>query len=453
LRKVFLENLPHRGDLICWNKSLGYTIPFKFEDVSGNMKIVDINNDKKSVVLEYLGKEYSITTYRLMHGGLSKILGANYGERKSKYCIGDIINNKKIINIFYKNGRKKYTFQCLKCEQNNIQSEYNLEHCGCPICNQSRIIVPHINGIKGLYPEVYNMITDEDKDLYASKSDHKVHWNCPYCNGKNYTAIHHLTEADDKKTRYPCIYCRKSFSMGESMLYGVLAQIAPEFEHHVKFEWSDGKEYDAHINGIIIEAHGKQHYEECTGVMSDSLLEQQKNDRYKLFLAEKYYQKLKAYIVIDCRISDFEYIKKNIMSSGLDELLNFNFDVIDWEYIASSIKEGLYFKVGELYKNGISVIQIAKRLNINKSTVYNCLHSCEELGIINFIYYRNAGWHVRKKVRCKNTGDIFDSAIKAAKWCGLKSSTSISSCCNNAPKFKTAGKHPITKERLEWEFA
>lgn len=53
------------------------------------------------------------------------------------------------------------------------------------------------------------------------------------------------------------------------------------------------------------------------------------------------------------------------------------------------------------------------------------------------------------KVRCLETGDIFFTVTDAAKWCGLKSSSSIHD--NIKGNKKSAGKHPITKEKLHWE--
>ena len=57
-----------------------------------------------------------------------------------------------------------------------------------------------------------------------------------------------------------------------------------------------------------------------------------------------------------------------------------------------------------------------------------------------------------KKVRCINTGEVFDTMMDAARWCGLKTSSSIGQVCNKTGKQKTAGKHPITGEKLYWEF-
>ena len=54
-----------------------------------------------------------------------------------------------------------------------------------------------------------------------------------------------------------------------------------------------------------------------------------------------------------------------------------------------------------------------------------------------------------KKVRCITTGEIFISINEACIKYNL-SHTSISKCCSGKQKY--AGKHPITKEKLIWEY-
>lgn len=56
----------------------------------------------------------------------------------------------------------------------------------------------------------------------------------------------------------------------------------------------------------------------------------------------------------------------------------------------------------------------------------------------------------KKKVICLETGQIFNSMQEAAKWCGLKGASSIGECCSG--KVKSAGKHPVTKEKLHWKY-
>ena len=53
-----------------------------------------------------------------------------------------------------------------------------------------------------------------------------------------------------------------------------------------------------------------------------------------------------------------------------------------------------------------------------------------------------------KKIMCNQTKVVFDSLTSAATWCGLKASSPIFNYLRG--KAKSAGKHPITKERLTW---
>ena len=54
-----------------------------------------------------------------------------------------------------------------------------------------------------------------------------------------------------------------------------------------------------------------------------------------------------------------------------------------------------------------------------------------------------------KKVKCNETGQIFDSLTQAGEWAGLKYGDSISDYLKK-PNRKTAGTHPITGEKLTW---
>lgn len=55
-----------------------------------------------------------------------------------------------------------------------------------------------------------------------------------------------------------------------------------------------------------------------------------------------------------------------------------------------------------------------------------------------------------KLVHCITTNMYFSSVPEATKWCGLKSSSNIKDCCRGL--VKSAGKHPITGEKLKWEY-
>lgn len=55
-----------------------------------------------------------------------------------------------------------------------------------------------------------------------------------------------------------------------------------------------------------------------------------------------------------------------------------------------------------------------------------------------------------KKVRLVNTGEVFDSARIASEKYGISNWRNMQKCCRGVKK--SCGKHPITKEKLIWEY-
>ena len=49
-----------------------------------------------------------------------------------------------------------------------------------------------------------------------------------------------------------------------------------------------------------------------------------------------------------------------------------------------------------------------------------------------------------------STGEIFYTMIEAAKWAGCLDGSSIGKACKGITK--TAGRHPVTKEKLSWQY-
>lgn len=72
----------------------------------------------------------------------------------------------------------------------------------------------------------------------------------------------------------------------------------------------------------------------------------------------------------------------------------------------------------------------------------------EELKSIGPVQYQTQG----TPVQCVETGEIFPNATQAAKWCGLKTQVSILDYLHQRNGRKSAGKHPITGEKLHWKY-
>ena len=57
--------------------------------------------------------------------------------------------------------------------------------------------------------------------------------------------------------------------------------------------------------------------------------------------------------------------------------------------------------------------------------------------------------HRSKAVLCIELNKIFGSAMEVQRKLGIPHSN-ISDCCNG--KYKSAGKHPVTGEKLHWRY-
>ena len=55
------------------------------------------------------------------------------------------------------------------------------------------------------------------------------------------------------------------------------------------------------------------------------------------------------------------------------------------------------------------------------------------------------------KVCCNETGQVFNSLTEASEWCGI-SVSNISVFLSGTKGKLSAGKHPITKQKLTWSY-
>lgn len=178
--------------------------------------------------------------------------------------------------------------------------------------------------------------------------------------------------------------CSDKTPYPEKFIFSVLEQLGLNFKPQLNksiFKWCGTFRYDFYFKfnnkKHIIESHGKQHYEENN--RGRYLEEEKKNDMLKkeLALQNEIYEE--NYIVIDCRYSKLEFIKKSILESRLNEL--FDLSKIDWnkaqEYACSNL-----IKIASEYKKkdpNLSVNEIAKTMNLSTSTIREYLKKGNEL--------------------------------------------------------------------------
>ena len=69
MRKIFLENLPRKGKIMDWKKSIGYKVRFIYDDIEGEIVIVGYNKNKKG----YLTIKYkNYNEFEILTGSFQK---------------------------------------------------------------------------------------------------------------------------------------------------------------------------------------------------------------------------------------------------------------------------------------------------------------------------------------------------------------------------------------------
>jgi len=270
---------------------------------------------------------------------------------------------------FSSNGlnNKGYWFKCLahpehKSELKSINNfVHKLNNIKCSQCNVIAITHPY---------SMKYLTNKEDGYKYSYGSSKSISTTCPKCGHIEEKIIANLI-----KQGFSCENCSDSIPYPEKFFFNFFEQLlGDDFQTQLTkttLKWCDNYRYDFYteqLNGIICETHGIQHYEERSGERWGSLKDIQDNDRDKKQLAKV--NEIEYYIVIDCRLSNMEWIKNSIMQSELPNLLNFKEEDIDWlkcnEFACSSMVK----TVCDLWNSGIeNTLKIANKLKISRSTV------------------------------------------------------------------------------------
>lgn len=386
----------YRGK-IDWENNIGAMLPFIYNNQKGEVEIVNYVKaiPQGTITVKYKDNILPMKTNMLTKCSIGNLI--NYFNYDYLYKVGNILttkNNSKIIilnqiQLFHtKYYERGYTVKCLDC--NHIYDIREVHISSCPLCSD--------------------------------------------------------------RVSYP-----------EKFIHSLLDQLNVTYEVEKKFDWAGWKRYDVYIPDIntIIEIHGLIHYESSNLTISsdknkniynvDNLKVRQQNDIYKYELAIK--NNINKYIVIDARESNINYIKLSVLNSELNNL--YNLSNINWlqchEYATKSIVK----EISDLWNDNKTKEEISIILNIPLSSIIPNLRIANELDYciydkhINMSKSNKDNTKNYKPVRCINTGEIFESQSAATKAYNLYKS-GINECCRG--KILSAGKHPITKEPLRWEY-
>lgn len=315
-------------------------------------------------------------------------LNPQYYSNKNKDKIEDIKSTKEYFFIG-KCGHEFLAFpQIAFCRKD--------KEIGCPYCSGHRVLIG-FNDLWTTHPELSKqLINPEDGYKYTENSNKKIYWKCDSCGELIYQSPNKITT---KKSF--CNNCNNVRSYGEKFILSLLDQLHEIYIKEKKFDWSDNKIYDFYLPeyNCIIEVHGKQHYSnsDFSGLGGRTYIEEQENDEYKKKLALK--NGIGEYVIIDCRKSDIDWVRKNILKSILPTLLNFNKSDIDWNICHKSSLMNTTKSICKAYSNGeTNVNNLSELFGYSRNSILSKLKHGTVLGWCNY------NSDDRKRERDQNNG-------------------------------------------------
>lgn len=359
-----------------------------------------------------------------------------------RYKIGDIVNNSlKVITQTrdMKTNKKSYIVQSLIYPDSptyEIMENSLLKGVGCSYVAGKKVYEGNsLYSIKWVRP--YLTDSSEAKKI-SPHSNKKIKVKCPECD-----IVKHISPNNLIKRGYSCPLCSKYKHYPELVLTSCLKFKNEKFKYQKEFSHLPNRFFDFYLPqyNLVIETHGKQHYEDNKFWDYESTL---KSDKEKKEFCLSHNIK---YIEIDCRVSDYDFIIENINKS-LDIINITDLEKVKLLDILENNKRYPIKEIKAEYKKGYTLSDLSKKYSIPRSTLTNILKR-------NGVSIKGTGQYLKegksnnsKKVICINTGKVFDSIKEAKEW--SIGGSKISEACLN--KRKTAGKHPVTGEKLKWEY-
>lgn len=384
--KVDLSNLPRGGKFlkptdINWKNSVGFKIPFKYNNIIGEIEVLHWKDSVLTVKYENIISKIHIRDIK--KGKIAKCIGEY--TKEYRFNIDTIFKTKyggeiKITNRYRdndKNGEKFYEYLCLKCGNTDKISESELKNNN-PTCNvcSGRKTLKGVNDVATTNPECIDYLKNKDDSyLYSRGSSKKVCFVCPDCNLEKY-----MTFATFIKNGIMCNRCGDGISFPEKVIYNLLKQLKIDFTNQLSkttFDWCGKYRYDFYIPkyNMIIETHGEQHYNKSWTNESVEYISDNDDKKERLALDNG----IENYVILDCRNSEIEWIKKSIINSKLNYL--FDLTKIDWDECLKYSSTNVYKEICSIRnETGMTANQISEYIDRSKDLVRYALKIGSKLG-------------------------------------------------------------------------
>lgn len=395
---IYLDKLKKDSkDKILWKENDGATVKFDYRGVSDEFTIIH-NVDADHVLVNYKGEEFNLPKISITRCCLGKLFGFSvYGNYK--YNEGDIIDrNYGTLKILSRtksnNGRiKAYDVECIECGNTlyKIQEANLVRGDGCSYCSNHKVVVGKTD-LWTVRPDVAAMLTNPDDGYKVSEfSNKKKDFTCNIC-GEHVGLKQIYIVCKDGLS---CPSCGDGISYPNKFMYHFLKALHVDFETEKTFDWckfllpngdiTTGR-YDFFIKNekCILEmdsslGHGHIIHSRSKMSVNETIFRDEKktelaiNNGYKI-------------IRIDCRYSGhgnrFYACKQGIENSELAKM--FDLSCIDWDEINTKSQQSFVVKTCQMYNDGMSSGEIAKRLNKAQCTIIDYLHLGDKANLCTF---------------------------------------------------------------------
>lgn len=351
MREIDLSGLPI-GDgnvnknSINWNKSIGCKCKFVYDDIKGEVEIIGYKRNGQRIFFIYNDEKYNMKSCNFKKCQFGRMLGKITKEFKIK--IGTKFGNGIVID-------KKY-----KKDKRGIDCKYYLLKC---------------------------LNCDDKRWMYENRLFIE-NYNCNKCGDG---------------TSYP-----------EKVMNCILRQLSSNYIYQLSnknYEWCERYKYDFYLKdyNLIIETHGRQHYDIVDKFKRTLFKEQQENDKIKKELALK--NGIDKYIVIDCRKSKLDWIKNNILNSELVQI--YDLSNIDWNKVQEVALGNSIKDICKFYDNNSELTkkELATKFKLNISTVTKYLKQGYNMGWCKKYNTK----HQYKRVLCIELNEEFESISECAR--------------------------------------
>ena len=292
----------------------------------------------------------------------------------------------------YKNARTDVTCRCKRCgilvtKKARCFMEFQQR---CPVCDGESRAYIGVNDVKSQNPQLAALFVDQSRadkvTIYSNKEDYI---KCPECGTVDKYRI-----CDVTRRGFSCRACSSGRSYPNKLMFNLLKLKLDTFKPEFRPNWAQRKQYDFMFSlgdkNYIVEMDGSFHYSDnqMNGI---SCSEQNKIDKEKTILATQH----GLFVIrIDCNYSSnsrFDYIKTNILSSKLQELLLFSdadFSLAnniasksDLAYICDLYDNSTHEISAIMQKTGLSYGTVIRRL-IEGANIGMCSYNHDEQKII-----------------------------------------------------------------------